>query len=1443
MSKKIKFLLGLLTLSFVIILIDKNDIDYDKAREQHAEFLKNSPFKKTKNLSRTERKKNAIPPNAYNERMWELTMNPYTGRTEPEKLFNLQNQLKQANDPQNRIQGVPGEPNNDETKWVQRGPFNVGGRTKAVMWDPNDSTNETVFTGGISGGIFKNVNISRADSEWELVDESLPQNLAVSSLAYDPNDTKTFYAGTGESYTGADAVGNGLWKSTNGGENWEKVMGGNTESSYVSEYNKIEFVTPNNITRTYSYVTANFGPFVPENDAIIKDAIAAIDAVEPDTDTSTDSNGDGNPANDFGTIKDGCSPFDNASNVNDKIVIVDRGYCYFAQKTINAQKAGAKLLIIINNQGGYINMAAPSDGSIDLNSINIPTIMISQSDGNNLRNVLAANSKVTLSVERTKNVVEGYTIVPGTYYINDVVVRNNNGQSEVYAAVGFSTDRDAAGTRIGADTYGLYKSSDGGSNWKKLNLRMDNSDRFVHPIDLEISPADNTLWVSSTRHAYSGSGGGVWQSDNLGENFTKMFQVDEDTNPGRTSIEVTSNNTVWIFASTQDPDPQADPVKLFKGTGGLSGPPQEVELPDAVDIDGEFTRTQHWYDQMLDSDPTNPNKVFVGGINLHRTTNGGAAGTTNPWSQLSQWYGGTFSGKSYQYVHADQHGSAFLDSNPQKILFANDGGVFYTDDGGDNMSSRNDNFHTSQYYTIGVAPSNMFNNHLVTVRGRDSRYSSSSTRTILQKGSEQDVFAGGLQDNGTQFSVDSNNSTSVATRSYGGDGAATMFSQNPNKKYFIANIYWNQYVHAVNLNGSSSEIYTIFDDGAAQNGDFINQQALDSNRGVIFSNYGSNRILVIYDWDDFDPDDKGSNAPNFIIESGLIGSNITALTVSPHTTSSSTLYVGTEGGQIIKIENADSVPNATGQSNATFTSLSGSNFVGSISDIEVGKDDDHIFVTFYNYGVESIFYTENGGQTWEEKEGNLPDIPVRNILQNPLLENEVIIGTELGVWYTKDFDTSNPSWSRANAGLKDVRITDLDMRDDYKVFAATYGLGVYSSKFTDTGAEPSLKISTDVDNITILKGGSGTFNINYRAINDFNEDVQFSIDGLPTDTNVTYDPSQSFTINQDGTLKIGLTIDIDAENKSYPLTINAVSNAQNENANIVLVVTSDDNDNDGWPNVSDNCPETYNPDQADLDGDNIGDACDPNPLPSDTFSLQSSNETCRSSNDGRMQLDIKRDGVLSDTNIKFTIAVSGGTSGFTHTPELLDGDSWNKENLQAATYTVCLTSESITNFEQCFNVIITEPQDLSVLSSRARGSDTLNLIMSGSESYTIMHNDQPILTSKSRFDLELKKGLNIIKVVGEKECQGVYEETIFNSENILLSPNPAKTSSKLWIGGNDKNVNLSMFDNAGRLLWTNENNVPSSRSIDIQVSNLRPGLYYVKVQSETVKKTAKLIKE
>ena len=80
------------------------------------------------------------------------------------------------------------------------------------------------------------------------------------------------------------------------------------------------------------------------------------------------------------------------------------------------------------------------------------------------------------------------------------------------------------------------------------------------------------------------------------------------------------------------------------------------------------------------------------------------------------------------------------------------------------------------------------------------------------------------------------------------------------------------------------------------------------------------------------------------------------------------------------------------------------------------------------------------------------------------------------------------------------------------------------------------------------------------------EKVEFSIDGLPQDTSVDYDPSNIITINQDGKLVITLNIDENADTKTYPLTINAISTTQNKTDGLLLEVTSDDVDNDGVKN-------------------------------------------------------------------------------------------------------------------------------------------------------------------------------------------------------------------------------------------------------------------------------------
>ena len=204
---------------------DSDNIDYNEIRRLHKENLDKSPFKNTKKLSKSERKDLQLPPNPYNERLWELTMDPVLGRPRSENIYQIQDELYQKSI--NEIPGVPGE--NPDMAWIPRGPTNIAGRTNGIMFDPNDATNKKVFAGGVSGGIFVNDNIDDINSEWKMV-QGVPRNLPVSVLTYDPNDPKIFYAGTGESYTSGDALGNGLWKSNDGGYSWENIFGGRSDS-------------------------------------------------------------------------------------------------------------------------------------------------------------------------------------------------------------------------------------------------------------------------------------------------------------------------------------------------------------------------------------------------------------------------------------------------------------------------------------------------------------------------------------------------------------------------------------------------------------------------------------------------------------------------------------------------------------------------------------------------------------------------------------------------------------------------------------------------------------------------------------------------------------------------------------------------------------------------------------------------------------------------------------------------------------------------------------------------------------------------------------------------------------------------------------------------------------------------------------------------------------
>ena len=104
--------------------------------------------------------------------------------------------------------------------WEQRGPGNVGGRTREVIIDPDDATHQTWYAAAVSGGIWKTSN---GGQSWQNMTADMT-TLATNTLAMAPSDHNVLYAGTGEGYGGYGMVsGAGIFKSTDRGQSWSQL--------------------------------------------------------------------------------------------------------------------------------------------------------------------------------------------------------------------------------------------------------------------------------------------------------------------------------------------------------------------------------------------------------------------------------------------------------------------------------------------------------------------------------------------------------------------------------------------------------------------------------------------------------------------------------------------------------------------------------------------------------------------------------------------------------------------------------------------------------------------------------------------------------------------------------------------------------------------------------------------------------------------------------------------------------------------------------------------------------------------------------------------------------------------------------------------------------------------------------------------------------------------
>ncbi|MAT39766.1 MAG: hypothetical protein CL946_09205 [Ectothiorhodospiraceae bacterium] len=165
-------------------------------------------------------------------------------------------------------------------QWVSIGPFNTAGRSRVVVFHPDNP--DIMYTGTASGGVWKSIN---GGASWEPKTDFLP-TLAIGHMAIDHANPDHVYAGTGEGSDNFDRVyGDGLYKSTDAGETWFNIMESRESMNFEECVNYVELHPTSSDTIYCAMRGADRGVYKTTNNGTdweaVLDGTARIVRVDP----------------------------------------------------------------------------------------------------------------------------------------------------------------------------------------------------------------------------------------------------------------------------------------------------------------------------------------------------------------------------------------------------------------------------------------------------------------------------------------------------------------------------------------------------------------------------------------------------------------------------------------------------------------------------------------------------------------------------------------------------------------------------------------------------------------------------------------------------------------------------------------------------------------------------------------------------------------------------------------------------------------------------------------------------------------------------------------------------------------------------------------------------------------------------------------------------------